>query len=641
MSKRTSKRIWERLLPAANAVLLARIFFCLIILVNLAAGSAIWLIKAQMVAKSASEDLPARLARIETLMAQSNLLQPGLLEQLATELAATQQDISSLQSTVSVIGELGIGSSGDWVHALRLGLEMVQSGEDLVAAARVVQPDLAGYANSILDGPSGVLRARGTHPIISDIETAQQDITQAIQIWQQALSEWGSFSGGVPSLPSPAMNTIVRAMGSLAQTVTVALAATSALLDDSNNLLGLKSPENILFIEENPDVLRPTGGVITHYAVLTFAQGVLSSNIQLHSLSALDCLQQVCADSTLPPVDNWMPVSHAPVQLGDANLDPDLTISGWSIYNHFEEEGGPRVGGIIVATQNVFADILTAIGPITIQGLPGTFTAGNVVERMRSVRASGTLVGDIDALMLDAITTKLKSLTPEQETALGHALLQALLTKDLQLFSTNASVQDSLMEMNVAGEVVSPSGDSLEIVDTNVSGVPVNPFITETATENIMLDAHGGAQHELSLTYHYIVPADTLPPPTYTDVVRVIVPNPAVGQNISGPCASLQISEEFHQALACELTVAPGATVTIGFSWQVPRVALLPGAAPHSYTVVLQRQPGADVDIHVSIRAPSGQSLSVATGPGRLASGQLTFAAAPLLTDTTLQAFFH
>lgn len=684
-----SKRTWKRLLPAASAVrlrsptgltvkqvpspqklpvsplattphgpertvaLLARIFFCVIILVNLAAGTAIWMIRAQTIAQSARGDLSIHLAHLEALLERPDVLDPSVLGQLSSELAATRQTIYSLQNTLPIMGKLGIGSSGETARALQLGADMVQTVEYLVAAARVLQPGLVGFAESILEGPRGALQANDTRLTIGDVEKAQRDVAQAKQAWQQALNDWGAFSGSVRDISSPELNVIVRAMGRISHPLTVALVAASAVLDWSPALLGLKDPENILLIEENPDVLRPTGGAITHYAVLTLAQGVLSSDVKLQSIAALDCPQQVCGVSALPPAATWIPVSKAPVQVSNGNLDPDLTISGWSIYNHFEQEGGPRVAGIVVATQNVFSDILAAIGPITIHGLFDKFTADNVTERMRAIRASqaqvtqqgaigsGTPVGDIDALMLDAIMTKLKSVTPEQRAALGHALLQALLEKDLQLFTSNNRVQTSLMEMNVAGHVLAPSGDSMEIVDTNVGGEAVNPSIAETAADSIMLDAHGNAQHKLSITYHYHVPADTLPPPIYTDVVRVIVPNATVGQNFSGPCTPLHITQAYHRVLACELTVAPGNSVTIGFSWQVPRVLGIAGLAPHAYTLLLQRQPGANVDIRVSIQAPSGQFLSAATAPGQLANGQLTFAAAPLVTDTTLQAFFR
>lgn len=640
-------------LPDRNVSWLARAILSVIILVNLVAGGTIWLIKAQPISQSAGDDLSAHLAHIQTLLAQPDLLDPDQLERLDSELAAAEQDLQRLQATVPVIGQLGIGPSGDMARAISLGAHMVLAGQDLVAAARVLQPSLLGFTDGILEGSSTGLQVGHSRLTVAEIELAQRDIAAAKQAWQQALSDWGAFASGMPQLPSAELRLLVTAMGTMSHTFTVALAATSAMLDWSATLFGLESPTKVLLVEENPDVLRPTGGAITHYAILTLDQGMLLPNIKLQSISALDCPQRDCPASALPPPNTWIPVSKAPVQVGDGNLDPDLATSGWSIYNHFVQEGGPQVAGVIVATQDVFADILGAVGPVTIEGLPGEFTATNVVQRMRAVRADqaqlsqlgaaqgGTPTLDIDALMFDAILTRLKALTAQQHAALGHALLQALVAKDLQLFTSNARVEASFQDLNIAGQPLVPSGDSLEIVDTNVTGEPINPFIKETAIDSVVLDAYGGATHELSLTYHNGATAVGSPRASYTDVVRVVVPNATVNEQISGPCVPLQTTQAYHGVLACELSVAPDATVRINFSWRIPQVAGPSATDPLSYSLLVQRQPGANIDIDVAIQAPPGRSITAGSEPGQIADRQLKFSAAPLLRDTTVHVLFR
>jgi hypothetical protein len=255
------------------------------------------------------------------------------------------------------------------------------------------------------------------------------------------------------------------------------------------------------------------------------------------------------------------------------------------------------------------------------------------------MRAPGG-TGDLDTLVLNAIVTKLKSATSAQRSALRDVLLHALLTKDLQLFTSADRVRDSLAGMNLNGQVLAPAGDSLEIVDTNLDGQPINASIAETATDTVTLDANGSALHALTLTYQYAKPTSLVSPPAYSDIVRVIVPNGAVGENIAKSCAPVQATQAFHRVLACAFMLAPGASVTLHFSWQVPHAWSNNGSAHHSYTLLLQRQPGASLGARVAVRAPAGRSFAAATAPGRLTSGQLTFEATPLLTDTTLQASF-
>jgi hypothetical protein len=619
----------------------------MIIVLNLVAGDVIWSSKVQGISQIATANLHAHLTQIEALVARPDMLQPDVLQQLATELTEVQNDLHSLQATLPTISELGIGSSTGTSHALALGIDMAQATEGIVGASIILQPDLAGFADSMLNGPTPGAGAKTARLTIADVEAAQRDVAQAKSAWQQALADWSAFSFGVPDLPSADLNTITRLMDTLSQQMTVGLTALSAVLDWSPALLGLQAPENLLLVEENPDVLRPTGGAITHYAVLTINNGALVSGIRLQNVVALDCPDRVCTTSALPAIPSWFPLSLAPVQVGDANLDPDLTASGWSIYNHFEHEGGPPVMGIIVATEGLYADILGAIGPVTVARVPGSFTAQNVAQRLRAYRAAeasspelnGAPSDDIDILLVQAIAARLPSLTAAQRMTLGHALVRALIMKDLQIFTGGESrVQSSMEAINVAGQVLAPSGDSLEIVDTNLSGAPINPFIDETATDRITLDARGEAQHQLHITYHYTALAGASPPPAYVDVVRAIVPNNSVGAVPSGPCAPVHATQAYHTVMACEFTVAPGATVTIGFSWRATQGFGSASSSQQAYSLLLQRQPGATLDLQAIVSAPAGRTFATAAAPGRLADGQLLFSATPLLSDTMLQA---
>ncbi|HEX6123223.1 MAG TPA: DUF4012 domain-containing protein, partial [Ktedonobacterales bacterium] len=634
-----------------TVLILTLVILSVLATINAGVGSLLWASHAATVSKVATARLEAHLATIEALVARPDPLQPATLAQLQHELTATSDALEQVRSVLPFGGAIGTGDNMAEGRALQLALRVTEALQGGITAFLAVRPAMIALTSSVFQGARATPPPDGKPLTMNDVHAAQVALFDALVAWRQAVALRATLSAhDLALIAAPSFQSLMHRFDQLAPTLTYALNTMSALVDWAPASFGLLAPERFLLVEMDPTVLRPTGGAFARYAVLTTERGMLTSGVQLQSVAALDCPRADCPASGLPPAAKWFPLDAFSARLQDVNVNPDLADSGRQIEAVFQRKAATQVDGVILITPALFAHLLAAIGPVSLPQLRETLTAETVEERLSAyharqaaqARAPGAAwaASDLDALLVQAITARLATLSAPQRDAVGRAVLRALATKDIQLFSNSPRVEEALTTRGLAGQVQAPAGDSLEIVDTNVSGAPITPAIAETATDAVTLDSKGGAAHQLTLTYRSDVPQGG---PAYTDVVRVLVPQTATNRAIQGPCAPLRASQAGHAVLACQFTLPRGAAVTLQFSWYVPGAVAASDAnqaRATAYALLLQRQPGARLSLAARVSAPPDRSFASAAAPGKLANGQVTFSAAPLLSDVALRARF-
>jgi hypothetical protein len=621
--------------------------------VNVGGGGIFWLLHASSTSRAAAARLETNLARIQAIVAQTDLTQPAKLTQLQKELAGATDALDQLQSALPFGGVIGTGDERAEAHAIQLGLHLSDAMQGAITAFLAVRPGLIALTNSVFQGAQAAIPAGGKRLTLDDVHAAQVALFGALISWKQALSLRSSLTQhDLATISAPTFLALMRRFDQISPTLDYALSTMSALVDWSPASFGLQTPEHFLLVDMDTSVLRPTGGAIARYAVLTTDGGALTSGVRLQPTAALDCPRASCPAMSLPPVAQWSALNPLTTRLQNANVNPDLADSAYQIESIFDRKVTYQVDGLILVTPALFADVLAATGPITLPQPHAEVTAANVQDWLSAYhRTAGAAGGgtpadwaatDPDALLTQAIMARLATLNATQRDAVGQAVLRAFATKDLQLFANSPRVEAMLEVGGRAGQVLAPSGDSLEVVDTNLTGASINPLITETASDTVALDAQGGASHTLTLTYRYSLPeGDVAPGANYVDLVRVVVPEGTQPGGVSGPCAPVTAPLSHHVVLACQLNLAPGTSASVRFSWHAPQVGISQGttsAIKGAYTLLIQRQPGARLDIALQVAAPTDQTFQRAVTPSQVADGRLTFAATPLETNVVVQA---
>jgi hypothetical protein len=664
----------DRRARPARDVLLARWLLLALLAVNVAGMSSLWLYQTYTAARAATSDLQSRVDQLTKSPSVADLLNGEKLSAYSTALLAADADVRKLDSLIPFQG--GLGPTISIHHALVMAEDLVAAARQLVSVAVTVQPEVQALLQSIAKPPAssgtqGV--TQGVTPVLTPqvLSSVTQRLVLANAAWTQALSERKFIQASdLELLPVKNAATYLGKLNAVAPKIRAAFSEAFSVLAGLPTVLGLAGPANFLLFDMDSDELRATGGYLGNYAQLTVSQGLLTSGIHLHDIYTLDCPgSSVAASSasTCPSRPNpqqyaWFKADVAGngathFGLRDSNLDPDLPASAALMAQMYRADGGPAVQGIILLTPAFIADLLKGIGPLAIAQFHETITASNLKDKIHyyhqnpqigeelgvSAAALGTSPFKVfDVLLSKALIAKLSSLSPKQLLALGPSLQQALAQKDVQVFSTNPDIESLIEQANVAGRVQS-APDSLFVVDTNDGGSYANADVTESVTDAVTLDSGLGATHALTLAYGYPSAAHSYSQvDQYTDFVRVILPSTAQRARIDGSCVPEKATQAGHIVLGCHMYLLRGQQIVLRASWYTPPStdARTGSGRPSTYQFLIQRQAGAQVQVHLSIVAPAGKMIR-SIQPGAVLRGEATWGASQLLTDTTVTVTLH
>ena len=140
-------------------------------------------------------------------------------------------------------------------------------------------------------------------------------------------------------------------------------------------VLGWDAPKRYLVLAQNPAELRPTGGFIGTYGIITFDKGRITER-RFEDVFKLDVDREY--EYVLPPeaLDGHL-LGGQSWQLADANWSPDFPISAATaraLYTH--ESGDDRIDGVIGLTTHAIDTLLVATGPVRVPLYGVTVRAG-------------------------------------------------------------------------------------------------------------------------------------------------------------------------------------------------------------------------------------------------------------------------
>jgi hypothetical protein len=613
-------------------------------------------------AQAAERDATAHVRAIQTLLQGGGYLQAARLEQTTTHLQALAGDIHRLQTnglvTLPLADALGAGGIR---HTLAMAADLVAAAQAGVDAATILVP-LSGAIFADLGNASP-----SATPVLSaqDLARVSADLATADRYARLALAERAAVHDddlrrvGLGSLVAQ-----LHQMDALAPQLTTSLGYARTLVGALPALIGLSTPTRYLLLNLDSDELRPGGGFAGNYAVLTLQGGHLQGGLQLHDIYTLDC-PHGCPLRRIPDAYSWFDLAPTQFGLRDANLDPDYPQSARLMESVFAQEGGPAVDGVICITPALIEAMLQVTGPITVPEFNRTVNATNLQDVIHyyhliagvglSDTPSGAAYGTSDRKVFDALLGKdlihaVATLPPDKQRAVGTVVLDAIRTRDVQVYFNNADAQRVLAQLGRDGSLTAPSGggDSLLVADANIGVTYANADVAEQLADTVTLDAQGTATHAATLTYTYAKRTHLYDAAYvaagggyyYRDFVRVIAP--AGARQVSGSgCAWRPVTQAQVTAWGCLFTVRAGQTATLHLSWSVPNAvsnaAATGSSGSHTYRLYLQRQAGNLVTAGVTISLPAGAQLKQPVAPPLVAAGtgQAKFAG-PLTQSQTL-----
>ena len=437
----------------------------------------------------------------------------------------------------------------------------------------------------------------------------------------------------------------------------------SSLADVMLPFLGYDKPSNLLFIFQNNQELRPTGGFMGSVARVQIDKGIIT-NVDVPKGGSYDIAGQVAKKTKAPkPLQLVNPY----FSFQDTNWFPDFPTSSKEILSYYTQAGNEPVDGIIAFTPDVLINFLQLTGPISIE--QEQVSADTLLtflrDKIETQKASDpTQPKKIIAELLPTILSKAFTLPADKQWQVASLLDSALFTKDLLLYSQTQDLETKIVSLGAAGELPHPdTNDFLALDSANIAGgktdrvisqyVHVASAIRKDDTEDTVTISrtHEGASGDpmlgtVNLSYvrlyvpqgslitaakgWYDVPSDLFQVPlkdTAEDPLLTSVEQNSQLQEAFG----LRTTQEFgYTAIGGWIRVAPGETATVSVSYRLPFGL----GTNDDWSLFLWRQPGMQQTgvtwDATSDRAVTGMESSFSGTASDATKGQASF---DLLSD--------
>ena len=494
---------------------------------------------------------------------------PDALTSARAELVAAQRDFQKLNDRLD---------HPDWVLS-NAGIVPGVSGK-IASARTLANIGINGAAMGIvlLDAAIPILtRLHGKSLNGNDQLLTQADITSLQKALKQAQ---GMFNGLQAQLATVQVNDLPVSDTQKAQfaQIKVQLPKYTDIFDQASTyvgalgwLIGTDKPRDFLVQTLDTSEMRGTGGFEGHFATVTLTGGKIGT-FSLLDVNNIDYVPKGDYNGQSngwvygrrPPSQySWWPVANW--GLRDANLNSDFPTAAKIVMNAYKCEtapvansacsGGENVDGLIQFTPDAIASMLRVTGPLKIPQYNKTVTADNLddlvhyyQENPPGIHETGVILGNTNApitnrsyflrLVTQTLEDSLRHLKSSELVPLAKQLVLDLRTKDIQVYFNNKDLQTLLHQLRTDSSISSPAGvDGLFVSQMNVSVSKGTPLISTTITDNVTLDAKGGATHKLKVSLYNkggVTWNDIFGPPTYRDYVRIYVPAGAKLQTADG-----------------------------------------------------------------------------------------------------------
>lgn len=266
------------------------------------------------------------------------------------------------------------------------------------------------------------------------------------------------------------------------------------------DVLGYNGPRKYLFLFQNNQEMRATGGFIGSYGILDISNGRV---------------KKLFVDDIYNPDGQLKArvVPPAPIQkmsavwtMHDANWFPNFPTTAEKVSWFYEKTGGPTVDGVIALTPKLLQDLLEITGPIEMPEYDTTVNADNFIEKTqyevevdydKEKNRPKKFIADLTPKILDKVFSE-KGFVPMMRTL--KAFDNALSEKHLLLYSRNYNIQKLIAGQKWSGEILQTDKDYLSVINTNINGYKTDGVIDETIEHSSEIQSDGSIVDTVSIT---------------------------------------------------------------------------------------------------------------------------------------------
>ncbi len=460
------------------------------------------------------------------------------LQQAQKEFRAAESDFTQLEQIVdradlqTLVEQAAPSDSAKLImarHLVRVALDVARMGQELSG--------IGITASGILHSSPLASDTKNVKPLLSvaDVSVVQGAMIHALSYIDDITIQMRQVD--LRELPiSTKQKTQLVAVLAMLPHVRGALIEAQGLLGTVAWLLGVGQARRFLVQTMDRAELRPSGGFTGQYGILQIQDGRMAP-FSLRDVALLDYAGNgmELGRAAPPEYSQWMNFGNW--GLRDSNLSGDYPTTARMSMRVFEEEGGGPVDGDISFTPTFIGHILDVTGPIYVADYKETITAQNLEERLHyyqqdynAIAIQQQKTNDTSHSVRKTFTTLVGKLLLDRVRHLSTSKLVAILknavkdiqSRDLEIYFANPVAEQWLIDHSYSGGIDSfQHSDGLMVVQANISISKASQYVHTTEQDQIVLDASGGAAHNLTIMLNYQQTGPVYGFDTYADYMRI------------------------------------------------------------------------------------------------------------------------
>ncbi|MCX6817025.1 MAG: DUF4012 domain-containing protein [Candidatus Beckwithbacteria bacterium] len=433
------------------------------------------------------------------------------------------------------------------------------------------------------------------------------------------------------------------------QTLTTSLPSIRDQINQGRTLLPLipgfiaqDSKKVYLLLFQNSSELRPTGGFIGSYGLLTFEKGKLLDFVVEDIYSADGQLKGYVQ----PPQPIAKFLGQNTWYFRDSNWDPDFPISAQRAEWFLGKTTNRNVDGVIAVNLPAVKEMLRATGPITLPDYNEEVTADNLFERAEyhseiDFFPGSTQKKDFLGALAREIFTRMKNSSPQDLLKFSQAFENSLAQKQLLIYLHDADSQKLLLQENWSGALYSPqlnlatklpvTSDYSYLVEANLGINKANYFLKRLIRQELTILKTKEILAVTSIDYQNQSPADAWPGGIYRSYLREYLPQGTVLISVKMGDNKLNLKDVDQETINDKFVIGFPVTVPVKNSLKVEITYRL--TQPLNLTnrqgrlaLVIPKQPGIiDDQLEAIINYPSFLSVTSINPVGQISPQVVTF----------------